>query len=500
MSEIDRSLTFSILDKYNSGKLKTDQYNEDMEIPDIDNSTIIDRKGIETFFIPEKTFTHNFKILLPGYSLHTFGRSTGGNRLLTKTELESIGVLLYPQTVFGILNGGSATSYIDRKKNKLFNPELFKLHEDIFNKLSRLSQGKAKGITPAFIQVNGDPGPTFMELKLRALLIQALRYQILTDTKDKVLYPFFQMTSTYNNSQILKELEKYRKSPVLSDLILKTGIDITQAKTGIQPLIAAFKSLEDNKPLEIFTTAWGRSNALLPLPGGHGQNFSVLKDIYKELFASGKRFAYLGNIDNLGSTVDPVSIAILALTGKQAAFDFSYKTSVDVKGGILIRDKTGKLNCVDMGPAISPERVKENEASGKAVLFNCATGLFNLEYLVEHIDTIIDQLPVRFSNQDKDAGEYSQAEQITWEVMGLMDDFIVFAVDKYRRFLAAKILMEGILTSGIAPAALKTSALKTTVDNLQRGLATVLEHEYGFLKRNGIWTPKPVEQLVLEYT
>ena len=500
MKKIDKSLTLSILEKYNSGNLKAVQYDEAIEIPEIDNNVIIDRKGMATFSLPEETFIHHFKILLPEYSVHTFGERTGSSRRLTITELESIGVLLYPQTAFGILNGGSATSYIDRKKNKSFHPELFKEHEALFTKLSRLSQGKAKGITPAFIQVNGDPGPTFMELKLRALLIQALRYQIQTGTKDKILYPFFQMTSTYNNSQIQRELVKYKESPALSDLIKETGIDITRAKTGVQPLIAAFKPLKDNKPLEIFTTAWSKKNTLLPLPGGHGQNFSVLKDIYKELYTSGKRFAYLGNIDNLGSTVDPVSLAILALTGKQAAFDFSYKTSVDVKGGILIRDKTGKLNCVDMGPAISPERVRENETSGKAVLFNCATGLFNLEYLVEHIDTIMDQLPVRFSNQDKDAGQYSQAEQVTWEVMGLMDDFIVFAVDKYRRFLAAKILMEGILTSGINPAALKTSDIKTTVDNLQRGLATVLEHEYGFLKKNGFWIPKPVKQLVLEYT
>ncbi len=500
MKQIDKTLTFTILEKYNSGILKAVHQDTDIEIPEIDNSTIIDRRVMETFSFHKETFTRNFELLLPEYSIHAFGKHSGDSLRLTIKELETIGVLLYPQTVFGILNGGSATSYIDRKKNKSFNPELFAENEALFNKLSGLSQGKAKGITPAFVQFNGEPGPSFMELKLRALLIQALRYQILTGKKDKALFPFFQMTSTYNNNQIQRELVKYKESPLLNDLIKETGIDITRAKTGVQPLIAAFKPLEDNKPLEIFTTAWGKENTLLPLPGGHGQNFSVLKDIYKELFSSGKRFAYLGNIDNLGSTVDPVSLAILAMTGRQAAFDFSYKTPVDVKGGILIRKKSGKLNCVDIGPAISPEEVQQNENSGKAVLFNCATGLFNLEYLVEHIDTIIEQLPVRFSNQDKDAGQYSQAEQVTWEVMGILDDFIVFAVDKYRRFLAAKILMEGLLTSGIKSEALKASALKMTAENLNRGLTSVLELDYGFSKESGFWVPKPVEQLIREYT
>ncbi len=497
VSPVDVELTLSIIERYNSGFLGESKQMDAIDIPEIDNKTVIDRKGMESFSLQEETFLRTFKSLLPEYPANSFGRTAGGFRHLTVTELETIGVLLYPQTVFGILNGGSATSYIDRKKNRAFDPELFSRHKELFDKIAGLAKGKAKGITPAFVQKNGTPGPSFMELKMRALLIQALRYQILTGKKETVLSPFFQMTSTYNDAQIREELTKYRESPLLKNLAAKTGIDTTQPKTGVQPLIAAFFPPEDGGPLQVFTAAWGKKNSLLPLPGGHGQNFMVLRDIYTELYESGKRFAYLGNIDNLGSTVDPVSLAILALTGKPAAFDFSYKTPVDTKGGVLVRGKSGKLNCVDIGPAISPEKVKETEKSGKPVLFNCATGLFSLQYLVEHLDMITEGLPVRFSIQDKDAGRYFQAEQVTWEVMGLMDDFIIFAVDKYQRFLAAKILMEGIITSGIDPGS--SSELAEVAAKLKKGLAHVLEHEFGFRNEGGIWVPKSVEQLVREY-
>ena len=37
-------------------------------------------------------------------------------------------------------------------------------------------------------------------------------------------------------------------------------------------------------------------------------------------------------------------------------------------------------------------------------------------------------LPVRFSDQDKDAGRYSQAEQVTWEIIGMLEDFISLAL------------------------------------------------------------------------
>ena len=506
---IDKELTFKIMDGFNSGKYKDTSAVSVSDIPGMSDANIIDRANLKNYTMDKKIFISTVEELLPGTDTKTFGTAQGSRIILSAGDLERIGTLLLPLTSFGVLNGGSATSYVDRKKNMGFNPEIFSLYEDLFNTLSAVSKGKAKGITPAFIQRDGAPGPAFLELKLRGLLVQALKYRVLTESGGEKreerglspLFPLFQMTSTYNNDQILKELEKYAESPYLKDLIEYTKIPITRTETAVQPLISAYTPVEEGKDISLFTTPWGMKDTLLPLPGGHGQNFFVLKDIYKKLYDSGKRFVYIGNIDNLGSTADPISIALLALSGKQAAFDFSFKTPVDVKGGILVYDSRGKLNCADIGPAVPRETVDRYEKSGTPILFNCATGLFNLEYLVSGIDEIIEKLPLRFSNQDKDAGKYSQAEQVTWEIMGILDDFLILAVNKYERFLAAKMVIEGILTSGmrlndpVFESGEDLKELKKLGNNLNRGLSDNLSRVYGLVRKDGIWIPETAENL-----
>jgi UDP-N-acetylglucosamine pyrophosphorylase len=338
-------------------------------------------------------------------------------------------------------------------------------------------------------------------------LIQALNYYRRRDTQSTQdlpapLYPMFQMTSVYNDEEIAGAYEEYRQSPLLRELIDAADIDITRVETGVQPMIAAFTHSDQGRPKDIFRHAFGQEGETLPLPGGHGQNFQMLRDVYRRLYEQGKRFVYLGNVDNLGFTVDPVSVAYLALTGKQAGFDFSFRTPVDVKGGILVVDQEGKLNAADLGPAVSKEDADAAEKRGKNILFNCATGLFDLKYLVEHLDYIVEHLPMRISDQDKDAGKYSQAEQITWEIIGMLDDFLVFGIDKYDRFLAAKLLSETLMTSGIKlddpnyPSSEDPSSdLKGIAEKLHGGLTEKLQTVYGMKREGGRWVPKSAQEL-----
>ena len=311
------------------------------------------------------------------------------------------------------------------------------------------------------------------------------------------LFPMFQMTSVINNDQISETYDAYRRSPYVAPLIEQTGLDVTKVLTGVQPMIAAFSHSNAGHPRRIFENAMGESGRVLPLPGGHGQCFAVLRDVFAELRGLGKKFVTIGNVDNLGNSVDPIEVAILALSGRPAGFDFSFKTPVDVKGGILVRESNGGLTCADIGPAVSPDMVRAAEQSGSRVLFNCASGVFSLSTISEALDKIIAAIPLRLSDQDKDAGRYSQAEQITWEIIGILDDPLIFAVKKNARFLASKLLVENLLTSGIhldAQTILRgspeTQEKRSVAYGLHEGLVRALTGVFGIEFIDGAWAPR----------
>jgi UTP--glucose-1-phosphate uridylyltransferase len=506
---IDIDLTLSILNKINSKGNQTEPA-EVSAIPNIDNETILDFSGNSPWTADLKRTVHEADKLGIGKMVMGLAECTEGEMKLSRQALSEIGRELYLFTSYGILNGGSASSYADKTKNKSFNSDIYSIYEARFNQLSDPLRGRPKGATPAFIQHDGSAGPSFIELKMRALLIETFKY---LDTGKicrrgapssgvDVLFPMFQMLSQNNKSEIEKTYKEYRHSSLLEELIRFLEIDITQTRDGIQPLIAAFTHSEPGTAYGIFDRADGKQNSVIALPGGHGQCFSVLRPIFEDLYSKGKRFIQICNVDNIGNSIDPAELAILALSGKQAGFDFAFRTPVDIKGGILIRDSSNRLTCVDIGPAVTKEDVLRFESAGHRILFNCATGLFNLEYLVNNIDHITDSIPLRLSDQNKDAGKYSQAEYITWEVIGILDEPLIFGVDKYDRFLAAKLLLESLMTSGLdieSPSFPISDTpeedLKHVAEKLHSGLKEKLSTVYGMKRNTGRWIPKTILEL-----
>ena len=365
---IDIPLTRKILGRINDPNRREPEPVIPRSIPGIDGLRILDRRHMKGFRLPERSFLEKAEELeLPGALVDEIPRRKG-EAVISQDCLERIGLFLLPRVSYGTFNGGSASSYADHKKNRAFSPDIFELCRRPFEKAAKLCLGRAKGITPAFIHPDGTPGPSFMELKMRGLLIQIQRYRAAGFPKAgalQPLFPLFQMTSISNNPQIQSALEEYAQGPLLEPLIRTTGVEIHRVETGVQPLIAAFTPAEPGKKREIFAAAYGKSNEPLPLPGGHGQNFEVLGKIYRGLLRRGKWFVYLGNVDNLGNLPDLRGIALLALGGKEGAFDFSFKTPVDIKGGILVETQEGRLNCADMGVAIDRETVEKTPEGGR---------------------------------------------------------------------------------------------------------------------------------------
>ena len=409
--------------------------------------------------------------------------------------LERIGEALLGRTAFGVLNGGSATSYADSKKNLAFGQGVFDALAPSYERLAPLCKDEPKGLTPAYLEPDGSPGASFLLLKMRARLVYALRAQRRGEKLDRSFMPLFQMTSVSNDARLARAYEEYRDHPLIAPLARELGLDAAHWETGVQPLISAYTHSSEGRPKRIFDKARGLPDSALALPGGHGQCFRVLAPELRALREAGSRFAYIGNVDNLGYLPDPVEIAILALSGLPAAFDFSLRTPMDIKGGILVTTSADgregvRRTIADIGPAISFDEVRRIEAEGAAILFNCAIGLFDLDWLVPRLDEVGRALPVRFTDQDKDAGRYSQAEQVTWEVSGILPDFLSFAVDKYRRFVAAKLLAETLLTSGAAAGDPRVPPeLAATSRGLHGALGRLLAGPYGLEIRGGRWAP-----------
>jgi hypothetical protein len=420
-----------------------------------------------------------------------------GSLVFDLAALERVGEALLGRTAFGVLNGGSATSYADSKKNLAFGQEVFDALAPAYGNLAPLCKDRPKGLTPAYLDPDGSPGASFLLLKMRARLVAARYAKERGEKVDESFMPLFQMTSVSNDAEVAEAYEGYRSHPFIAPLAAELGIGGVSWRTGVQPMLAAYTHSSEGRPKRVFDRAYGKADAAIALPGGHGQCFRILAPVLRALRDTGVRFAYLGNVDNLGYLPDPVEIAILALSGAPAAFDFSLRTAVDVKGGILVEtdegatDGSAKRTVADIGPAISFDEVRRLESGGSSILFNCATGLLDLDYLVPRLDEIGRTLPVRFTDQDKDAGRYSQAEQVTWEVTGMLPSFLAFAVDKYERFIAAKLLAETLLTSGAAAGDPRVPAeLAGTSAKLKAALDAKLSGPFGLERRGGKWSPR----------
>ncbi|MBU0927215.1 MAG: UTP--glucose-1-phosphate uridylyltransferase [Spirochaetes bacterium] len=485
---IDVALTSEILEGINAGRYGGVAAVEASGVPPVDGRAIVPAGADMVYRVNRASAVDRLGAL--GLGLPAGAVVEGGTASLDRRALVDLGERLYPMAAWGVLNGGSATSYADRKKNASLGPGVLDAVADGFELLSPLCEGRPKGVTPAYVNPDGSPGEGFLVLKMRAALLRAARYSRRFGRPERPALPFFQMTSDGTDSQLAAAYSGYAGHPWLAPLIAETGTDPTRPRSARQPMLAAFTHSSEGSPRRVFDGAYGRRDCAIALPGGHGQGFRVLADVYRGLLADGYRYAYIGNVDNAGYYPDPAELAVMALSGAEAAFEFSYRTPVDIKGGILVTTPDGRRTVADIGQAISFERVKALEASGERALFNCATGLFDLTRLVPRLDEISANLPVRVSDQDKDAGRYSQAEQSTWEVVGLYDEPLGFAVEKGERFIAAKLLAETILASGAADASRLPADVAATAAMMARGLESVLAGPCGLELAGGAWRPR----------
>ncbi|MBN2873625.1 MAG: UTP--glucose-1-phosphate uridylyltransferase [Spirochaetales bacterium] len=485
---IDIEQTLAILDSLNAGLHDHATSVTVVGVPKVDGRSIV-ASGADANYTMNEEDAHA-RLSLHGVPMPAGAELRGGSVAFTRAALVDLGERLYDRTAWGVLNGGSATSYADRKKNSALGSAVFAAILPGFELLAPLCEGQPKGLTPAYINPDGSPGASFLVLKMRAALLKAARYARRFGSSLRPVLPFFQMTSAGTDEALARAYTEYATHPWLAPLIAAAGTDPTKPRSARQALLAAFTHSADGKPYRIFDHAYGKVDSAIALPGGHGQSFKVLSGVYKRLLADGYRYAWLGNVDNIAYSPEPAELAIAMLSGAEAAFEFSYRTPVDVKGGILVVTADGRKTVADIGQAISFESVLDLERRGERVLFNCATCVLDLEQIVPRLDYIRDNLPVRISDQDKDSGRYSQAEQSTWESVGLLDKPLGFAVQKGERFIAAKLLAETVLASGaVRDGSELPPDIAATAAMMSGGLESVLSDVCGLKLEAGRWVP-----------
>ena len=483
---VDVERMIVLLNDLNAGRFESEKTGVKGSIPDISHPSIIDRRAPAAWKMDIESARSRFEHLGLPFSPESAGILSSGFITFDEPSLRKIGIYLYPKTAFGLLNGGCASSYTDLKSNRALNAAALEANRVLFTTLARKCRGKPKGLTAAYINPDGSSGFSFLLLKLRMLLQHKKQYQALTGLDASGVLPAFQLTSFHTEKAIHNAFRKYIMYPELKTLSDSLGCPAIDMYTETQSLMAAITHSSEGSPRRIFDRARGRMNTGIPLPGGHGQNFENLAHIYRKMYKMGIRYAWIGNIDNMGYTADPVSLAIFALSGKEAAFEESFRTSMDIKGGILVTDETGHFTCAEIGAVLSSRDIAELEGQGKPVLFNCGIGLFDLEKLLPMLPGIPQRLPHRVTDQDKAAGRYAQIEQNTWEIIGLLNDPLFLAVEKTRRFIASKLLLETILTS-MPPDKTPSSEIAAISQVLHSGLTKLLESEYGLELVNNCW-------------
>ncbi|MFW6288478.1 MAG: hypothetical protein ACOC2Q_01720, partial [Spirochaetota bacterium] len=211
---IDVELSLSILDAYNRGEFDHFEPITVGEMPDVDGSTIIDFTTDPTIELASETARQRLSGMLPEQIVEKIddlsSANNGGSLVFDSAALEELGLLLMPRVAYGVLNGGSATSYADTTKNASFSSELFDLLGDPLERLADVSRGRAKGLTPAFVQPDGSFGPSFLQLKMRNLLIMAQRSRTALEkhapgssaSLPQPLLPLFEMTSIHTDEEL----------------------------------------------------------------------------------------------------------------------------------------------------------------------------------------------------------------------------------------------------------------------------------------------------------
>lgn len=256
---------------------------------------------------------------------------------------------------------------------------------------------------------------TFLEIKL-----DHVRY---TQKKYSSKIPFIIMTNEETDKEITAFLEQKNR---LQDIDL---IKITQ------PITIRFEEKKDDESkLKVATLT---NNEISYAPGGHYDSFILLNEIKEELKQKGIKTIYLNNIDNLGSTINPL---LLGIHLKQQSFftpEIARK-EINDKGGTFAKIK-GKIKLLE-GPMVPEDYKQKFEDTNTNKYFNTNLIYINTE-LFEHFDEINKEIPTFINKKTINEKEMIGFEAAIGLIHGIKKSTLI-QVPRKERFLPIKFLSD----------------------------------------------------------
>lgn len=172
-------------------------------------------------------------------------------------------------------------------------------------------------------------------------------------------------------------------------------------------------------------------------PPGHGNFYLSLytSGVLDRLLSSGKRMAFVSNIDNLGATVDLSILGHFVLTNAEFLMEVTPKTRLDVKGGTVAWHH-GQLTLLERAQ-VAPCHMTEFEDISKFSIFNTNSLWIDLQAIRDKITQYLLKLPLIVNNKMVDGRAVIQLETAMGAAISHFDRSSILSVDR-SRFLPVK--------------------------------------------------------------
>lgn len=228
--------------------------------------------------------------------------------------------------------------------------------------------GTSMGLESAKSLISVKEGKSFLELALHQTHAESQAYGH--------ALPLWLLSSFYTEEETQQALS--RLGPIASNAtsILQHRIPRLNAST-----LSPIASKEDD------LRGW--------CPPGHGDLYSVFfeKGVLHQALASGKRYLFVSNCDNLGATMDPAILAYVARERIPFLMEVVRRTEADKKGGHLAQSPGGQIFLRERAQC-APSEIETFESIGVYEFFNTNNLWIEIEALVKLLEEYNGILPL----------------------------------------------------------------------------------------------------------